>query len=99
MRNFRNLKVWKKAHELVLHVYKLTEEFPREELFGLVSQTRRSAVSVPSNIAEGCGRNSNVELARFLEIARGSASELEYQLLLARDLKFINKERFIDAND
>lgn len=90
MRDFKGLKVWQKSHDLVLAVYQVTAKFPRDELFGLTSQIRRSCVSVPANIAEGCGRNGNAELARFLQIAMGSASELEYHLLLTRDLGLLD---------
>ena len=89
MRNFRDLKVWQKSHQLVLDIYRETADFPAEERFGLTFQVRKSAVSVPSNIAEGCGRSSDPDFARFLDIAIGSASELEYQLLLSRDLKYL----------
>ena len=90
MKDFRTLRVWRKAHELTLHIYKLTKSFPKEELFGLTSQMRRSSSSVPTNIAEGCGRGSDAELSRFLQIAFGSLSELDYQLILAADLGFIS---------
>jgi four helix bundle protein len=89
MRDFKELKVWEKAHVLTLAVYKATATFPREELYGLTSQIRRSCASIPANIAEGCGRSGEPELARFFHIAMGSASELEYHLLLARDLGFL----------
>ena len=89
MKDFRNLKVWEKAHQLALALYQITNSFPREETYGLASQIRRAASSIPSNIAEGCGREGDPELARFCIIARGSASELEYELLLARELKVI----------
>ena len=89
MKDFRQLKVWEKAHQLTLTVYQATASFPRDEIYGLTSQMRRAASSIPSNLAEGCGRNSDAELARFSSMAAGSASELEYQLLLARDLKLI----------
>jgi four helix bundle protein len=93
MRDFKQLKVWEKAHRLALDVYRATREFPSEERFGLTIQLRRAAVSVPSNIAEGCGRAGNKELAHFMSMAAGSVSEVEYQLLLARDLGFVSKER------
>lgn len=91
MRSFRKLKVWDRSHRLTLAVYRATTTFPREELYGLTSQIRRSAPSVPANIAEVCGRGSNADLARFLQIALGSASELEYHLLLARDLSLLEE--------
>ena len=89
MKNFRDLKVWQKAHELTLKVYRATNVFPEDERFGLTYQVRKSAVSVPSNIAEGCGRSSERDFARFLDMAMGSASEVEYQLLLSRDLEYL----------
>lgn len=81
--------MWQKAHELTLLVYRSTAEFPREEVYGLTAQIRRACASIPANLAEGCGRNGNPELARFCSIAMGSASELEYHLLLAKDLKLL----------
>ncbi|MCL4539057.1 MAG: four helix bundle protein [Bacteroidetes bacterium] len=99
MKDFRNLEVWRKSHQTVLGVYKSTQSFPKEELFGLTSQIRRAAVSIPSNIAEGCGRGSDAELARFAEIAMGSASELEYQVLLARGLNYLNNEEYEDLSN
>lgn len=92
MKDFKELKVWTKAHQLTLHLYTMTRDFPREEVYGLTSQMRRAAISIAANIAEGCGRRSDGELTRFLQIARGSASELEYHLLLARDLGFFDRE-------
>ncbi|HXZ01769.1 MAG TPA: four helix bundle protein [Stellaceae bacterium] len=89
MQNFRDLKVWSKAHAVALSIYENSEAFPASERYGITSQMRRAATSIPSNIAEGCGRSSNADLARFLHIAFGSASELEYLLLLARDLGFL----------
>ena len=89
MKNFKDLQVWEKAHQLTLSVYKITKNFPVDEKYGLTSQMRRSASSVAANIAEGCGRNGDAELARYLQIAMGSASELEYHVLLAHDLKII----------
>lgn len=92
MRDFKTLKVWEKAHHLVLAVYQVTRSFPKDEMYGLTSQVRRSAASIPANIAEGCGRDGEAELVRFFNIAMGSASELEYHLLLARDLKILSDE-------
>ena len=92
MKDFRQLKVWEKAHQLALAVYKATTKFPKEELYGLTSQIRRASMSVPTNIAEGCGRNTDAEFAHFLQIAMGSASETEYQLILALDLEFLSKD-------
>lgn len=89
MQDFRKLQVWEKAHQLTLAIYKVTNGFPKEELYGLTSQMRRSSASIPTNIAEGCGRNGNSELGRFLHIAAGSGSELEYQLILACDLGYL----------
>ena len=86
MRDFKGLKVWQKSHGLALAVYKATASFPKEEIYGLTSQIRRSCVSICANIAEGCGRNGEAELARFFQIGMGSASELEYHLLLVHDL-------------
>ena len=92
MKDFNQLRFWQKAHAFVLELYKETNSFPRDELYGLTSQIRRASVSIPSNIAEGCGRSGDAELARFCQIAMGSASEVEYQLLLARDLGFTSVE-------
>lgn len=89
MGDYRKLRAWEESHRLALEVYKVTAGFPKEELFGLTSQMRRAAASVPANLAEGCGRNRDAELARFAGIALGSATELEYQLLLARDLGYL----------
>ena len=90
MKDFRDLKVWQKAHYLALEVYKATQSFPKDELFALTNQTRRASVSIPANISEGCGRGSDAEFARFLQIARGSASELEYFIVLATELNYLN---------
>jgi four helix bundle protein len=89
VRDFKRLEVWRRGHRLTLAVYKATATFPREELYGLTSQTRRSSAAISANVAEGCGRGSNADLARFLQMAFGSASELENHLLLARDLLFL----------
>ncbi len=89
MRDFRELKVWEKGHNLTLAIYSATKTFPGDERFGLISQLRRAAVSIPTNIAEGCGRKGDAELARFMQISMGSASEVEYLLLLAQDLRYL----------
>ena len=90
MKNFRDLVVWRKAHTLTLDSYRATDSFPKQELYGLTSQVRRCSASIAANIAEGCGKKGNAEFQRFLGIAAGSASELEYHFLLARDLAMLN---------
>lgn len=94
MKDFKDLKVWQKAYELTTSIYSVSRAFPRDEIYGLTSQLRRAAVSIGANIAEGCGRRSDGEFVRFLQIARGSASEVEYHLLLSRDLKFMDDSGF-----
>ena len=94
MKDFKKLKVWGKAHRFTLEVYQVTRNFPNHERFGLTSQLRRSAVSITSNIAEGCGRIGDKELARFFSISVGSANEAEYQLLLAYHLKYVPLESY-----
>lgn len=94
MKDFKKLKVWQRSHELALKVYRATTSFPREEIYGLTSQIRRSCVSICANIAEGCGRNGDAELARFFKIGMGSASELECHLLLARDLDLLKTPEY-----
>jgi four helix bundle protein len=86
MKDFRELKVWDKSHQLTLAVYRVTRGYLRDEMYGLTSQTRRAASSIPANIAEGCGRGTDVDFARFLQIAMGSANELDYHVLLAGEL-------------
>lgn len=98
MKNFRDLNVWHKAHKLALDSYKGTNCFPKQEVFGLTSQIRRAAVSIAANIAEGCGKRGNAEFQRFLNISTGSASELEYHFLLARDLRFIDEMTYERLN-
>lgn len=97
MKDFKELRVWAAAHELTLCIYGLTRQFPKDEAYGLTSQVRRSAASIGANIAEGCGRRSDGEMTRFLQIARGSASETEYHLLLARDLGLLSQVDFHKA--
>jgi len=98
MRDFRELVVWQKAHSLTLAVYETTVTFPRSELFGLTSQVRRCSASIAANLAEACGRGGDREFARFCTIAIGSASELEYHLLLARDLALIKLDHYADLS-
>lgn len=98
MQDFKKLQVWKKSHELTLEVYNFTAKFPREERFGLIDQMRRSSASIPTNIAEGCGRGSNPDFIKFLNYSMGSASELEYQLLLAKDLNYLSTEAYSSLN-
>jgi len=92
-RDFRKIAAWERAHALTLQVYRATADFPADERFGLVSQMRRACASIPTNIVEGCGRDTGNELARFIDIATGSASEVEYQLLLARDLGYLPEDQ------
>ncbi|HWY38866.1 MAG TPA: four helix bundle protein [Bacteroidia bacterium] len=94
MKDYKNLIVWQKAHELSLSIYKMTEKFPYEEKYGLTSQLRRSSVSVPANISEGCGHQSKKEFVRFLQIASGSASEMEYLIILCKDLCYLSHEEY-----
>jgi four helix bundle protein len=99
MRPHEKLEAWSQAIDLVVDVYKSTESFPKEEKFGLTSQIRRAAVSVPANIAEGAGRQSTKEFAHFLSNAQGSASELETELIIARRLRYLNDATFADLNN
>jgi len=92
MRDFRKLEVWKKGHKLVLSLYKATADFPSEERYGLTSQIRRAGVSVPANIAEGCGHQSEPEFARYLQLAAASATELQYHIILDKELAEIVEE-------
>lgn len=91
MKDFRDLLVWQKAHLLTLAAYEMTGGFPQREIYGLTNQIRRCAASIAANIAEGCGKRGNAEFQRYLNIASGSASELEYHFLLARDLGFLSE--------
>ena len=94
MQNYKDLKVWEKAHDFTIKVYKATSLFPKEELFTLTSQIKKAASSIPANIAEGCGKHSNNEFAHFLNIALGSSNEVEYFLLLSKDLGYLAQELF-----
>lgn len=99
MRGFRRLQVWEKSHELTLRIYNITSGFPREEIYGLTSQLRRACASIPTNIAEGCGRDSSAEFKRFLHIAMGSASETEYLILLTHELKYPNLNEYTELTN
>jgi len=99
MQNFRELKVWQKAHGLTLGIYRVTRTFPREELYGIMSQLRRAAASVPANLAEGRCRRTDRDFGRFASIALGSASEVEYYLLLSRDLELLEEGAYYELAD
>ena len=94
MRNYRDLKVWSKSYALSLELYRISRSFPKEEIYGITSQMRRAAVSIGANLAEGCGRRTNAEMARFVRISMGSASELDHHSLLCRDLGFLRDEDY-----
>ncbi len=98
MRNFKNLEIWNHGIQIVKQVYKLSQKFPADEKFGLISQISRAAVSIPSNIAEGCSRNSDIEFKRFLEIAMGSLFEVETQFIIANELQFLTNEDLLEVN-
>jgi four helix bundle protein len=97
MQDFRKLQIWEKSHELTLEIYKVTKNFPKEELFGLTSQIRRSTSSIPTNISEGCVKSSQKEFSRYLYIALGSASETEYLILLSFELNYLNEFEYKKA--
>ena len=94
MQNYKDLKVWEKGHSFTLQVYECTKAFPKDEVYSLTNQLRRSAASIPANIAEGCGKNSNLEFAHYLNIALGSANESEYYLILSKDLLYLKEQFF-----
>ena len=94
MQNYKDLKVWEKAHEFTLKLYEITKLFPKEEIYSLTNQLRRAASSIPANIAEGCGKNSQLDFAKFLNIALGSSNESEYYLILSKDLKYLKPDDF-----
>lgn len=98
MQDFRNLKVWQTAHRMTLTAYGITRTFPKDELFGLISQTRRACASIGANIAEGCGRKTDGDMAYFLQAAMGSASEVQYHFLLAYDLQMMGREDYLRLN-
>ena len=99
MNNYKELKVWQKSINLSIRIYKITSSFPKEELYGITSQIRRSAVSVPSNIAEGAGRGSSKEFKRFIDIALGSVAELDTQIIISKYLKYFNENDFKEINN
>ena len=94
MRDFKKYDIWQLSHSFTLEIYKITASFPKQEIYGLTSQIRRASSSIPTNISEGCGRNSDKEFNQFLNIALGSANETEYQLILSRDLNYISEDVF-----
>lgn len=98
MKDFRSLNVWEKGHTITLSIYKLTQSFPKEEMYGLTSQIRRASTSILTNIAEGCGRGSDADFARFLQMSFGSANETEYLLLLCFELGYIPEESYLELN-
>jgi four helix bundle protein len=98
MRDFKKYDIWQLSHDLTLEVYKITSSFPKEEIYGLTSQIRRASSSIPTNISEGCGRNSDKEFNQFLNIALGSALETEYLFILSKDLKYIDLVDFEKYN-
>ena len=99
LKNYKELKVWEKAYKLCLDIYTVTKRFPKEEIYGLTSQIRRSAVSIPSNIAEEYGRKTTSEYGRFLYIAYGSVCELETQTMVSGDLDYMKKEKFQELRE
>ncbi len=98
MRDYKKYTIWQEGHKITLAVYALTHKFPREELYGITSQLRRAVSSVPTNIAEGCGRDTDLDFRRFLVIALGSATETEYLLLLSFDLNYIEETKYFELN-
>lgn len=99
MRDYKKYKVWELGHQITLEIYKLTHSFPKNEMYGIISQMRRASYSIPANIAEGCGRESDAEFKRFLIISQGSANELEYFTVLAKDLGYMEQTIFLNLND
>jgi len=99
MKNFKELLLWQDAHKLVLDIYEATKKFSKEETFGIASQVRRAAVSIPCNIAEGCGKRTSKDFANFLQISLGSANETDYLILLSKDLGYIGSDQFINLQE
>jgi len=94
MRDLKKYEVWQLGHKFCLEIYLISKEFPKEEIYGLTSQLRRAVLSIPTNISEGCGRQSEKEFKNFLNIASGSAHEVENLIIISKDLEYINKDRF-----
>jgi len=99
MRDFKKYDIWKLSHQFTLDIYTSTKSFPKEEIYGIVSQIRRASTSIPTNISEGCGRDSDSEFNRFLTIALGSTSEVEYLLILSKELEYIDSNTFIQLEE
>ena len=99
MRDFKKYDIWKLSHLFTLKIYDITKSYPNEEIYGIISQIRRASSSIPTNISEGCGRDSDAEFNRFLTIALGSASEVEYLIILSKDLNYIDENSFISLNE
>lgn len=99
MRDYKKINAWERSHRFFLGIYELTEQFPSDEKFGIISQLRRAALSIPTNIAEGCGRSTERELVRFMDIASGSASEVDYLLYLAMELNYIDQDQYDTASN
>lgn len=95
MRDFKKYEIWQLSHKFTLEIYELTKNFPNSEIYGITSQIRRACSSIPTNISEGCGRDSDAEFNRFLTIALGSANETEYLIILSKDLNYITEEKSI----
>lgn len=98
MQNYKDLRVWSKSHELTLNIYQVTKTFPKDELYSLTNQIRRASSSIPANIAEGCGKNTSNDFARYLNISLGSANETEYFILLSKDLGYLSKDDYESLN-
>ena len=99
MQNYKSLKVWQDAHQLNLSIYKRSKAFAKEEVYGLTSQLRRASTSIPNNIAEGCGKNSNLDFANFLQYSLGSTNEVDYLLLLSKDLGYLDLEEYLSLEE
>ena len=99
MRDFKKYDIWKLSHAFTLKIYDITKSYPKDEVYGIISQIRRASSSIPTNISEGCGRDSDAEFNRFLTIALGSTSEVEYLIILSKDLNYIDENSFITLNE